>query len=443
MPRGVRRAIARQQIESERLIGWIQLAVVLTFAAIYALAPRTPPADSAIDPVPIAFGAYLVFTLVRLALAYRAWLPRWFLALSAALDMALLMLVIWSFHIQYEQPAAFYLKAPTFAYVFIFIALRALRFEPRYVLVAGIAAMIGWAALVAYALLADPQAPITRDFVIYLSAPTILLGAEFDKLITIAMVTAILAIALYRGRQLLIEAATDKEAARELARFFTPEIAREITSARRPLQPGQGQLRQAAVLQVDLKGFTGLVAALTPDQAVGVLTDYHARVVPVIRKHGGSVDKFMGDGVMATFGAARPSATYAADALRAALELVHVMDDWNGAATAAGRSVEPAADASPGPGPALEISMAVASGELVVGAVGDHDRLEYTVIGNPVNLAAKLEKHTRSERVTALTTAATLLRARQQGFSGQDFGPPRLREVAGLTEPAQLIVLAP
>ena len=92
------------------------------------------------------------------------------------------MLVIWSFHIQYEQPAAFYLKAPTFAYVFFFIALRALRF--------GAALRAGrWdrrdgrlrAALVADALLADPQAPITRDFVIYLSAPTILLGAEFDK----------------------------------------------------------------------------------------------------------------------------------------------------------------------------------------------------------------------------------------------------------------------
>jgi adenylate cyclase len=87
--------------------------------------------------------------------------------------------------------------------------------------------------------------------------------------------------------------------------------------------------------------------------------------------------------------------------------------------------------------------MAVASGELVVGAVGDHDRLEYTVIGNPVNLAAKLEKHTRTENVTALTTAATLLRARQQGFSGQDFGPPQRRDVTGLAEPAQLIVLAP
>lgn len=87
------------------------------------------------------------------------------------------------------------------------------------------------------------------------------------------------------------------------------------------------------------------------------------------------------------------------------------------------------------------MSVAVASGELVVGAVGDADRLEFTVIGNPVNLAAKLEKHTRSEGVAALTTAATLERARAQGFGGH-FGRPRRRRVAGLADPIEIVVLA-
>ena len=287
MPLRVRRAIIGRQIESERLIGWIQLAVVLIFGALYTIAPKTAPSDAAINPVPFVLAAYLLFTLLRLWLAYRAWLPRWFLALSAILDIALLMLLIWSFHLQYDQPAAFYLKAPTWGYVFIFIALRALRFEPRYVLIAGIAAMVGWAALVAYALLADMGMPITRDYVRYMTSATILMGAEFDKLLTIALVTAILAVALYRGRELLIESAKETEAAKDLARFFPPEIARQITSAERPPEPGEGQLRQAAVLQVDLKGFTNLMATLTPDEAIGLLTEYQGRVVPVIRKHGG------------------------------------------------------------------------------------------------------------------------------------------------------------
>jgi adenylate cyclase len=89
----------------------------------------------------------------------------------------------------------------------------------------------------------------------------------------------------------------------------------------------------------------------------------------------------------------------------------------------------------------LPISIAVVSGELVVGAVGDPDRLEFTVIGNPVNLAAKLEKHTRIEDVSALTSAATLHTAERQGFSARCAAPVR-RHVAGVAQPLDLVVLA-
>ncbi|MHA4875171.1 hypothetical protein, partial [Enterococcus faecium] len=79
-------------------------------------------------PVPLALAIYAAFSLGRLILAYHDALPRWILALSVIADMALLLGLIWSFHRQYGQPPAFYLKSPTLLYVFIFIALRALRF---------------------------------------------------------------------------------------------------------------------------------------------------------------------------------------------------------------------------------------------------------------------------------------------------------------------------
>lgn len=439
----VKGAIVARQVESERLVGWIQLTVVGAFAVLYAVARESAPADAAISLVPLALAAFAAFTLLRLVLAYRGWLPGWFLGLSAVVEVVLLSLLIWSFHVQYAQPAAFYLKSPTWAYLFILIALRALSFDPRYVVTAGIAALVAWAGLVAYAML-EGRGPITRDYVEYLTSASVLLGAEIDKLITIAIVTAILALALHRGRELMIAAAIEAQAARDLARFFTPEIALHITSAARPLEPGHGELCDAAILQVDLKGFTCVAARLPPDRVVGLLIEYHAQVAPVIRRHGGSVDKFLGDGVIATFGAARPSATYAADALRAALELVEVVRAWSAARVASEPGLLPAAATSvavPASSP-LAVSVAVASGELVVGALGDPDRLEYTVIGNPVNLAAKLEKHTRVEQVAALTTADTLARARAQSFTGA-FAPPRRRAVAGLAAPVDIIVLAP
>ena len=75
--------------------------------------------------------------MIRLIGSHRGQLPDWLLMVSVIMDMGLLMVLIWSFHIQYMQPASFYLKTPNMVYVFIFISPRALRFEPRFILLAG------------------------------------------------------------------------------------------------------------------------------------------------------------------------------------------------------------------------------------------------------------------------------------------------------------------
>src|SRR3954453_17689837 len=182
LPERVRRAIARQEEDSEKLIGWVQLAIVLVFVILYTVSPKTFDQRAAsFEPVPLALGGYALFTLMRLGLAYGKRLPGWFRYLSMVIDMALLMGLIWSFHIQYHQPASFYLKAPTLLYVFIFIALRALRFEGRFVLAAGFAAAAGWAILVGYVALSDgAMSMVTHDYVHYLTSNAVLIGAEVD-----------------------------------------------------------------------------------------------------------------------------------------------------------------------------------------------------------------------------------------------------------------------
>jgi len=431
LPARVRDAIARQQAASEVLIGWIQFGIVGTFAALYAASPK-PMADRiAFEPVPWVLGAYVLFTLVRLALAYRGRLPGWLLHLSVVVDMALLLITIWSFHLQYGQPASFYLKAPTLLYVFIFIALRALRFEARYVLLAGIVAAAGWLVLMLYAIIVDPlDNMVTRDYVLYMTSNHVLVGAEFDKMVSILMVTLVLALAIRRARHLLVRSVTEQTAARELSRFFAPEVAERITHAQDVVAAGQGEAREAAILFADIRGFTKLAARIPADQVIGLLSDYQSRLVPVIRAHGGAVDKFMGDGIMATFGAAARSETYAADALRCVDALMAAVEEWNAARAAEG--------AAP-----LRIGAAVATGRVVFGAVGDADRLEYTVIGDAVNLAAKLEKHTKQEGVRALTTTDALDRAGRQGYAAP--GPRetrRARRLADMETPQDLVVLA-
>lgn len=429
LPRRVEQAIRAEQDRSEKLISWSQLAIIATFATLYLLSPKT--AGSAGYITASAIVVYLVLTVIRIIMAHTFSMPAWMLALSVLFDMMLLFGLIWSFHLQYQQPPSFYLKAPTLLYVFIFIALRAFRLEPRFVILAGTVAALGWLGLVAYAVSYGGTEMVTRNYVYYMTSNAILLGAEFDKIISIIVVTAIISIAVVRSRRLLERTVMEGFAVRDLSRFFAPEIATRITSQGEDIVAGAGDAREAAILNIDVRNFTRLAHELPPDTVMQLLAEYQACLVPIVQRHGGVVDKFMGDGIMVTFGAAVPNNSYAADALRAIDEMMTEARRWTIGARAAG-------------GTALTVNGAVATGRIIFGAVGDRSRLEYTVIGDAVNLSAKLVKHNQALGSEALATAETYTLAKAQGYK-----PPRPHRnvsasvVAGVTEPIDLVVLGP
>jgi adenylate cyclase len=431
LPERVVNTIRVQQDASERLVGWFQLAVVLIFGMLYLVSPKTFSTEKTFALVPWVLAIYLLFTIIRLVLAYRNRMTGPLLYISVILDMGLLLGMIWGIHIQYQQPPSFYLKVPTLLYVFIFIALRALRFEARYVIAAGMVAAVGWMAMATYALTASGESEmITRDYVYYLTSNSILIGAEFDKIITILTVTVIMAVAIHRAQRLLVRSVTESTAARDLSRFFSPEIARQITAAEQEVAVGEGQLREAAILMVDIRGFTRLTAVIEPDELICLLADYQSLLIPIIQHNGGTIDKFLGDGIMATFGAALTSDKFAADALKTVDEIMAAADSWSAELQAEGK-------------PPLKIGAAIATGDIVFGAVGDATRMEYTVIGDAVNLAAKLEKHTKSEGVRALCTASAYETALQQGYRpSQDRDRLPARNVKGVENAMDLVVLA-
>jgi adenylate cyclase len=432
LPPRVRDHIRQEQMASEILVGWIQLGVVLFMAVLYAISPKTFSADTMFAPVPWALGAYISFTVLRLGLAYRRLTRPWFGALSCLVDVALLISLIWSFHIQYEQPPAFVLKSPTLIYLFVFIALRALLLEPRLVMLTGLAGAVGWLMVVSAVLLTD-QRPglVTRSYVEYLTSNHLLVGAELDKIVAIVLATGLVAVAMLRARRLLVRSVAEGVRARDLARFFSPEVADRITSGERELTPGRGENRDAAILYVDIRDFTTITAAMPPDELIALLAEYQARLIPPILAYDGSTEKYLGDGMMASFGAIAWRATYAADALRAAEGILSVCDAWNAERRAAGEQP-------------LDVRAAITAGRVVVGAVGGESRLEYAVVGFPVNLAAKLEKHAKVEGVRALCTRMAFERALAQGWSPTSHSEVRpRRSVAGVSEPVDLVVLAP
>jgi adenylate cyclase len=391
LPERVQSAIEKQQYESEKLIGWVQLLLVTIFATLYAISPKTAMSDG-FHPVPWALGLYYLFTLKRLALTYRGKLSTWFLTLSVVADIGLLMVLIWSFHIQYMQPASFYLKAPTVMYVFIFIALRSLRFDPRYILIAGGTAAAGWVILTGYVIWSEGgKSMITRDYVTYLTSNSILIGAEVDKIIAIVLVTAVLTVAVMRAKRSFIRAITDEIAARDLSRFVSPEIANRITHAEQQIRPGDGEAVNATVMFTDIEGFSSIAEKLAPKELATMLNEYFTETNAVISHFGGVITQFEGDAMLITFNAVTPDTDHALNAVRTALAIQEL----------ANRRIY-------SHGGQLKTRCGINSGEIVLGAVGSESRLTFTVHGDNVNIASRLETLNKQFDTYILATEDTV-----------------------------------
>ena len=391
LPGRVQESIRRQQESSEILIGWLQLAIVLAFSVLYAVSPKPYESVDVVAREPWFLGFYLVFTVIRLALAHARRLPDWLVYLSIVMDMTLLLALIFSIHVKYQQPPSFYLKVPTLLYIFIFIALRALRYEVRHVLLAGSVAALGWLLMVWYVVQVDPQDPmITRNYVEYMTSNSVLLGAEFDKVISILMVTAILAIAIARARGLLVRSVVEGSAVEDLSKFVPRGVARQLKLSERRMEVGDGEVREATILFTDIEGFTTISESLSPTELIKTLNAYFEVVSLPIERHGGVINQFQGDAILATFNVPDDLEDHALRAVHAAVEIQQAL-----AAQTFGKGLK------------LRSRIGINSGVVVGGLVGSGDRLGYTVHGDEVNLAARLEQLNKDYGTQIIVSART------------------------------------
>lgn len=390
LPTHLATALERRQNESEILIGWVQLIIVVAWAIMYSLSPKAYPADAMITPVPWALASYLLFTCTRLVLAYRQKLGKLVLVLSVIIDITLLLLVVLSFHIQYQQPPAFALKIPTMMYLFLFISLRALRFEASYVILAGVVSCVGWTLMVFYAAAHSPEgAGITRDFVQYMTDNRVLIGAEVDKVVTIAAVTAVLALAITRARSMMIDSILNRATASNLSRFAPAEVVKQIET-RGGSAAEQVQTSEASILFVDIEGFTTHAESIPPELLITSLNEYFALVVDPIEANGGTVTQFQGDAILASFNLPASDDRHASSAVEAGIGILHALQDHRFS-----------------DGTVYKVRVGISTGAVTGGLVGVTDRVSYTVHGDTVNLAARLEQLNKKLNTRLLMSAAT------------------------------------
>jgi adenylate cyclase len=187
-----------------------------------------------------------------------------------------------------------------------------------------------------------------------------------------------------------------------LARYFSPHFAAMLAERDEPL--GAVRRQNVAVLFVDIVGFTRMAEAMTPEAVVTMLRQFHDRMTAQIFACGGSVEKYIGDEIFAVFGVPEPTSDDAANALACGRAMLIALAEWNRGREAAGE-------------PGLAIGIGLNYGPAVLGDVGSEQSLSFTVIGDTVNTASRLQGLTRSLQ-TPLVAADAVIKAIDGAVNG-------------------------
>lgn len=313
------------------------------------------------------------------------------------------------------RPLAMQYRFDNFQYFFIILAAGTLAYSWRTVVAIGTwtATMwtVGW--IIAW-WVATPIPGISErmfealagypDVAELLDPNSFMVPQRIQQVIVFLMVAVTLGISMRRlNRLLMTNAGLERERA-NLSRYFSPNVVDELSQNDEPLK--QVRKEDIAVLFIDIVGFTKFAAGRDPYDVIEVLRGFHARMETEVFRHHGTLDKYLGDGLMATFGTPVPTPLDASNAVACARDMVGVIDRWNIERRRAGE-------------PEIHVGIGVHYGSVVLGDIGAN-RLEFAVIGDAVNVSAKLEALTRELGARVVLSDAVRAQVIQEGNNATD-----------------------
>jgi adenylate cyclase len=292
-----------------------------------------------------------------------------------------------------EWPIQTRLRGQEFLYVLLLLAEAALTYSPRRVLWTGVSILVIWSIGV-FSIYSQPdtlrfndaaaEGALTSAAVLDLSFKPAFVGltAWYTQLVATSLFTLLITLAVWRSRRTLLNQLEAEVVRADLSRYVSPDVAEALASRGR-IGFGEPATRTVAVLFADIVGLTRLTETLSPERTFALLRSFQERSCAIVFKHGGTLDKYLGDGFMATFGSIDLQPDAPARALACAFELQQEIDRWN--RKRSGRGADP-----------LRVSIGIHCGPVTVGNLGGRERIEFTVVGDVVNVASRLEEITRA-----------------------------------------------
>jgi len=422
-------ALANEALVGIRMATRIRLIcmpIVMTFIA-YSM--RDNAAIWFVEACLVAYATHGIaeLLLVQSMVRRRRGIPGVFHIMIAA-EMALIAFAMFGSQALFTHPwpPTGLLDSRPVVYFFFVMALYAFNFSPWLMIWAALCASASWSAGMTWLLFLPgtvttmPQVLEPAAMAATMDNPHFLnLEVWFQDVLVIMLTGFVLAGVVWRTRRLVRgQIAVARERA-NLARHFAPNMVDEIAGHDGMLE--QVHRQDVAVMFADVVGFTRLAEQLEPEATVAVLRGLHRRIEKAVFDNGGTLDKFLGDGAMATFGTPRAGKRDAANALDAARAALAAVDKWN--AKRAARGAAP-----------VRLSVGLHYGSAVLGDLGSDRRLEYAVIGDTVNVAARIEHMTRELDARIAVSDALLDQAREQGADLGGLEPAGAHDVRGRDE---------
>lgn len=330
----------------------------------------------------IAIGIYFTNTFVHLHILKKKqskWKTKYDY-ISLLVDNVLITMTILNWYwIKGDGNPNFLVKTPLMIFYLLPLSLCLFQYRFSLVVFSFVCFLISYYGFIAAAL-HDPDAIVSLDWHSYvLGDEIILLDALVSKPVIYLILVFAISYAIFRSLRMLLKFAASETQKTTLSRYFSPDLVSEIVSD--PEVLGKGKRQKVTVLFSDIRGFTQFSELLDPEELSIFLTEFRRRMVRVIFQNKGSLDKFIGDAVMVTFGTPLPSEILGEDsrnAVVAAKSMLEELKSWNEERKTLGQ-VE------------IKIGIGIHSGEVFCGSIGSEERMEYTVIGDTVNTASRIE----------------------------------------------------